>query len=40
LRDTGRFLLNSTLGIAGIFDIATAIGLEANDEDLGQTLAV
>lgn len=40
LRDTGRFLLNSTLGLAGLFDVATAIGLEANDEDLGQTLAV
>jgi phospholipid-binding lipoprotein MlaA len=40
LRDTGRFLLNSTLGVAGLFDIATAVGLEANDEDLGQTLAV
>ena len=40
LRDTGRFLLNSTLGVAGVFDVATAVGLEANDEDLGQTLAV
>jgi phospholipid-binding lipoprotein MlaA len=40
LRDTGRFLLNTTLGIGGIFDVATAVGLEANDEDLGQTLAV
>jgi phospholipid-binding lipoprotein MlaA len=40
LRDTGRFLLNSTLGVAGLFDVATSIGLEANDEDLGQTLAV
>jgi phospholipid-binding lipoprotein MlaA len=40
LRDTGRFLLNSTLGLAGLFDVATAVGLEANDEDLGQTLAV
>lgn len=40
LRDTGRFLLNSTLGVAGLFDVATAVGLEANDEDLGQTLAV
>jgi phospholipid-binding lipoprotein MlaA len=39
-RDTGRFLLNSTLGVAGLFDVATAVGLEANDEDLGQTLAV
>lgn len=40
LRDTGRFLLNSTLGVAGLFDVATAVGLEANDEDLGETLAV
>lgn len=40
LRDTGRFLLNTTLGLGGLFDVATPIGLEANDEDLGQTLAV
>jgi phospholipid-binding lipoprotein MlaA len=40
LRDTGRFLLNTTLGVAGLFDVATAVGLEANDEDFGQTLAV
>ena len=39
-RDTGRFLLNSTLGVAGIFDVATPLGLEKNDEDFGQTLAV
>jgi phospholipid-binding lipoprotein MlaA len=40
LRDTGRFLLNTTLGLGGLFDVATPVGLEANDEDLGQTLAV
>ena len=40
LRDTGRFLLNSTLGVAGLLDVGTAVGLEANDEDFGQTLAV
>lgn len=40
LRDTGRFLLNTTLGVAGLFDVATPVGLEANDEDFGQTLAV
>ncbi|MBL8265856.1 MAG: VacJ family lipoprotein [Steroidobacter sp.] len=40
LKDTGRFLLNSTLGIAGIFDVATPLGLEKNDEDFGQTMAV
>lgn len=40
LRDTGRFLLNSTLGLGGFLDVGTAVGLEANDEDFGQTLAV
>jgi len=38
--DTGRFLMNSTLGIAGLFDVAKSFGLEKNKEDLGQTLAV
>ena len=36
----GRFLINSTIGILGIFDVATDIGLEKADEDFGQTLAV
>nr|WP_298724803.1 VacJ family lipoprotein [uncultured Steroidobacter sp.] len=40
LKDTGRFLINTTLGVAGIFDVATPLGLEKNDEDFGQTLAV
>lgn len=35
--DSARFLLNSTFGVAGLFDPATAAGLEMNDEDLGQT---
>lgn len=35
-----RFTLNSTLGLAGLFDIAGYEGLEAHDEDFGQTLAV
>ena len=39
-QDTGRFLLNSTVGLGGIFDVATYAGLESNDEDFGQTLAV
>jgi phospholipid-binding lipoprotein MlaA len=38
--DTGRFLINTTLGLAGLFDVATPIGLDAHDEDFGQTLAV
>ena len=36
--DFGRFLLNSTFGIAGIFDIASEAGLLKNSEDFGQTL--
>jgi phospholipid-binding lipoprotein MlaA len=37
-QDSGRFLLNSTLGLAGLFDPASAAGLERNSEDFGQTL--
>jgi len=36
----GRFLLNSTVGIVGIFDVASERGLTARQEDFGQTLAV
>ncbi|MGQ0533728.1 MAG: MlaA family lipoprotein [Caulobacteraceae bacterium] len=36
----GRFAINTTIGIAGIFDPATSMGLERHDEDFGQTLAV
>ena len=35
-----RFLVNSTVGIFGIFDIASEIGLEEETEDFGQTLGV
>jgi len=35
-----RFGINSTIGIAGIFDPASSMGLERHDEDFGQTLAV
>ena len=38
--DAGRFLLNSTLGVLGIFDVATGMGFPQHDEDFGQTLAV
>jgi len=34
----GRFLINSTVGVAGLFDVATDLGLEADDADFGQTL--
>ncbi len=40
LEDSGRFLVNSTFGFLGIWDMATPLGLEAHDEDLGQTLGV
>ena len=36
----GRFLVNSTLGLGGLFDIAEKMGLERHDEDFGQTMAV
>lgn len=36
----GRFLVNSTLGLFGLFDVATSIGLVEQGEDFSQTLAV
>lgn len=36
----GRFLINSTLGLAGLFDVAGRWGLTPHDEDFGQTLGV
>ncbi|MGZ8191521.1 MAG: MlaA family lipoprotein [Methylococcaceae bacterium] len=40
LHDTGRFAINSTVGVAGLFDVAKKVGLEQNEEDFDQTLAV
>lgn len=40
LADSGRFVLNSTVGLFGLFDVATGLGLEKHQEDFGQTLAV
>jgi len=37
-KELGRFVLNATLGLGGLLDPATAIGLETNNEDFGQTL--
>jgi phospholipid-binding lipoprotein MlaA len=36
--EVGRFLINSTVGLAGFFDLATKIDLVTPEEDLGQTL--
>jgi len=38
--DTGRFIFNSTIGLYGLIDVATPMGLPKHDEDFGQTLAV
>jgi phospholipid-binding lipoprotein MlaA len=38
LENTGRFLVNTTVGIYGVFDVATHLGLQRHSEDLGQTL--
>ncbi len=38
ISDLGRFVINSTLGLGGLADIATPIGLEKHHEDFGQTL--
>ena len=40
LSDGGRFLVNSTLGLGGLIDVATPVGLAAHQEDFGQTLGV
>src|SRR5262245_22929079 len=36
--DTARLVINTTIGIGGLFDPASEFGLEAGDEDFGQTL--
>ena len=40
INDLTRFLINSTIGLAGFIDVASKIGLERHEEDFGQTLAV
>ena len=36
--DTGRLVVNSTVGILGLFDVASSVGLTKHNEDFGQTL--
>ncbi|HOB00367.1 MAG TPA: VacJ family lipoprotein [Casimicrobium huifangae] len=36
--DLGRVMINTTFGLGGIFDLATPMGIERGNEDLGQTL--
>jgi len=36
--DIGRIVVNSTIGLLGIFDVASHMGMRKHDEDFGQTL--
>jgi phospholipid-binding lipoprotein MlaA len=36
--DFGRFVVNTTAGVVGFVDVASMIGIQENEEDLGQTL--
>lgn len=36
--DTGRFFVNSTVGIVGLVDVASKMGMKKHNEDFGQTL--
>jgi phospholipid-binding lipoprotein MlaA len=40
LNTAGRFVVNSTVGVAGIFDVADRWGMPRHDADLGQTFGV
>ncbi len=39
VESTGRFLINTTIGVFGLIDVADKVGLEQKQEDFGQTLA-
>ena len=39
IEDTSRFIFNSTIGLYGLIDVATPMGLPKHNEDFGQTLA-
>jgi len=38
--DASRFVINSTIGLLGLIDIASKMGLQRHEEDFGQTLGV
>lgn len=40
LENVGRVLINSTVGIFGLFDIATALGVPQYQTDFGHTLSI
>ncbi|WP_246263518.1 MlaA family lipoprotein [Caulobacter soli] len=36
-RSSARFVINSTIGVLGLFDVASGMGIRAHDADFGQT---
>jgi len=40
VKSMGRFVVNTTVGVVGLYDPATHFGLTKGNEDFGQTLAV
>ena len=40
LNDITRFVINSSIGLGGLIDVATKIGLTRHEEDFDQTLAL
>jgi phospholipid-binding lipoprotein MlaA len=38
INDAGRILVNTTLGVFGVLDVATELGVDKHNEDFGQTL--
>ncbi len=38
ISSSSRFVLNSTVGVLGLFDVATTLGIDRHREDFGQTL--
>lgn len=39
MNEIGRFIANSTIGVFGLIDVATYMGMEQHNEDFGQTFA-
>jgi phospholipid-binding lipoprotein MlaA len=39
-REVARFVVNTSIGVAGLFDVATLLRIEKSDADAGQTLAL
>ena len=40
ISDAGRFCVNTTIGVLGLFDVASGFGMPQHEEDFGQTMVV